>query len=180
MSGFIAMIVFFAVFTICLLTAVKKYEQKRWTEKINNNLCGEFGRKLKEYIYPNSEIYRVYDHAILFYDSNGYERVIGFSQFGYSNIPVGCANIVCEWIENNIVADKNGYIMEPMIHEFELYEEGTPDRIRVRGSLWGFTVDSVAGNPGKWVDHKSLMGYMLYHKSQQYRYSNVPKKLKKW
>lgn len=178
--GYILFGVFLIVIAIWLSKYLKERDREKWTIKIRNSLSGELGKKLKECIYSNSEIYRVYEHAVLYYDGSGNERVVNFSRFGYEKVPVVHTDIICDWIAKHIVQEKGAYIIEPMVHEFELYEKGTPGAVQIRGSFGRYKVERLPGQSGRWVDHKSLMGYMLYHRSQRDYYSNEPKKLKKW
>lgn len=178
--GYVLYAVALAAFAWWLSKHLKERDREKWTIKIRNALSGEFGRKLKECVYPNSEIYRVFKHAILYYDGNGNERVVHFSRFGYENVPVAHTDLICDWIAKHIVQERGAYIIEPMVHEFSTYEKGAPGDIHIRGTFFGYTAEQDPDKPGRWIDHKSMMGYMLYHKSQRDYYSNIPKKLKKW
>lgn len=172
-------VVIIVVQIVKLVKKIKEKQRQKWNDKIGRALSGDLGSKLKSHIYSRSEVYRVYDHAISFYDANGNETVIPFARFGYANIPVEYTDIICNWLKRNVVSNGSAYCMEPMVHNYERKTGGTSDSYEIRSTFMGVKVSKIPGSSGTWEESKIMLGHMLYHHTKAYRYSSS-QQLQSW
>ena len=150
-------------------------ERNRWTVRIRTVLEGDLGKTLKKHLPTKSSFYTVGGSYIIFLDEYGTKRMLSFKDIGYEDISPLYANVICEWIQYNVVYKSENYYVKRLYSEEEVCISGTLDRIETTRTLTGYESHIVEGTTHS-ATKDTTIGYELVHKTFE-----VPKaNLKKW
>ncbi len=170
--------VFFANWVVALSGSRKR---NTWSYRINNSLNNQLGNTLKKYLPTNSHYYSVDNTqgnmAIYFFKDNK-QRMLTFQSLGYEDLPAIYTDIVCQWIQENIVCDKSNYKIQEIYTKVESWEGGSSDYIETHRTSTGFESHRVSGDPGRRTTRKITYGYKLVHK--EHITSTQKQALNKW
>lgn len=165
------------VVMLCILYTTMKAAKKRQAEKISNHLNGELGDKLRTYLPIDAIVYTTDTHAMTWQEENGDGRILTYSSLGFDRLPDNYEYVVCQWIRDNIVYDRENYHFESMTYERDRYVES--DTVTIKREYRGKY--TATRNPGSYVTTKTTIGHALVHNGYDFEGHRVNiKPLKKW
>lgn len=170
-----------AFIVLTILSAKGFKNRKNWSLRIEKALNGPLGEQLKNQL-PNDSLYyyvgaHYEDCVVSFYNGETLER-ISFNSIGYENFPECYADIICKWIQEHIVLEKEMYRIEKAEKTTSHWSGGSSDYIETMRTSTGFESRYVSGDPGNEVIETYTLGYRLKHKN--YLSSKQKQKLKTW
>lgn len=144
-------------------------------ERILSALNGELGDQLRTYLPMDAIVYGVDRHALTWKKENGDDRIIAYSSLGFDMLPKEYEYVVCTWIRDNIVYNRDNYHFESMTYERDRYEESNKMTIG-RDYAGSYTITR---EPGKYVTTNITIGHALVHNGYDFE-GRSTKPLKKW
>lgn len=138
---------------------------------------GELGDKLRTYLPIDAIVYTADTHAMTWQEENGDGRILTYSSLGFDRLPDNYEYVVCQWIRDNIVYDRENYHFESMTYERDHYEES--DSVTIKREYRGKY--TATRNPGRYVTTQTTIGHALVHNGYDFEGHRVnTKPLKKW
>lgn len=175
--------VFFAIYFANFIVALYgNFRRSIWHTRIQKALKNQLGNTLKRVLPANCRCYSVNNlrgsSMAIDFEVNDDFRTLSFESLGYKDLPVIYTDIICRWIHENIVYDKDNYDIQEIIIETESWEGGSPDYIKTTITSTGFESHRVSGDPGYQKIRKTTHGYELVHKERTTE--EKTQKLNKW
>ena len=163
------------IFTFCAPISAKIHSNQ--VNRILTAFDGELGDKLRTYLPIDAIVYTADTHAMTWQEENGDGRILTYSSLGFDRLPDNYEYVVCQWIRDNIVYDRENYHFESMTYESDRYEESNTATIKKT-----YTGDyEVTRNPGRYVTSQTTIGHALVHNGYDFEGLRVnTKPLKKW
>lgn len=163
------------IFMICAPISAKLHFNQE--NRIINAFNGELGNKLRTYLPIDAIVYTADTNAMTWQCGDGNGKIITYSSLGFGKLPVNYEYVVCRWIRDNIVYDKENYHFESMTYESDRYEES--DKATIKRTYTGDY--EVTREPGKYVTSQTTIGHALVHNGYNFEGHRVnTKPLKKW